>query len=138
MGGQEAPGAGAPRVRLGGVVLGSPDPRALATFYEQLLGLVRLDDSVEWVRIAAAAEARPSIGFQREPDFVPRVGPQEEGAQQRPQHLDVAPAARGGAVARAETRGARRAGHQPQDDVRVMFDPDGHVFCLFDAPHLFG
>ena len=27
--------------------------------------------------------------------------------------------------------GATVAEHQPQDDVRVMRDPAGHVFCLF-------
>ncbi|MGB6455424.1 MAG: VOC family protein [Streptosporangiaceae bacterium] len=27
--------------------------------------------------------------------------------------------------------GARIAEFQPQEDVRVMFDPAGHPFCLF-------
>ncbi|WP_232821653.1 VOC family protein [Desertihabitans aurantiacus] len=31
--------------------------------------------------------------------------------------------------------GASLAEHQPQKDVRVMLDPDGHPFCLYpDAP----
>jgi hypothetical protein len=35
------------------------------------------------------------------------------------------------AVAFAVEAGARVADHQPQDRVRVMFDPAGHPFCLF-------
>ncbi len=31
----------------------------------------------------------------------------------------------------AVEQGARLADHQPQDDVRVMIDPDGHPFGLF-------
>ena len=31
----------------------------------------------------------------------------------------------------AVEQGARLADHEPQDDVRVMIDPDGHPFCLF-------
>ena len=34
----------------------------------------------------------------------------------------------------AEARGARLAAYQPQDDVRVMIDPAGHPFCLFQLP----
>ena len=37
-------------------------------------------------------------------------------------------------VAHAVDAGARLADHQPQDDVRVMFDPDGHPFCLWVMP----
>lgn len=34
----------------------------------------------------------------------------------------------------AEAHGARQAAYQPQDDVRVMVDPAGHPFCLFQLP----
>jgi hypothetical protein len=34
-------------------------------------------------------------------------------------------------VAHAVELGARQADFQPQDDVRVMLDPDGHPFCLY-------
>ena len=48
-------------------------------------------------------------------------------------HLDVLVEDLDGAVARAESLGARQAEYQPQDDVRVMLDPVGHVFDLFVA-----
>lgn len=31
----------------------------------------------------------------------------------------------------AVDQGATVADHQPQADVRVLLDPDGHPFCLF-------
>jgi hypothetical protein len=35
------------------------------------------------------------------------------------------------ATAHALELGAEPAEHQPQDDVRVRCDPDGHPFCLY-------
>ena len=58
-----------PGFRLGGVVLGTPDPARLASFYESLLGLVRHDDEPEWVRSGPADGTRPSLGFQLEHGF---------------------------------------------------------------------
>ena len=46
-------------------------------------------------------------------------------------HLDVAAEDLDAAVAWALELGATLAEHQPQDDVRVLLDPDGHPFCLF-------
>jgi hypothetical protein len=34
------------------------------------------------------------------------------------------------AVDHAKELGAREAGYQPQETVRVMLDPVGHPFCL--------
>lgn len=47
-------------------------------------------------------------------------------------HLDIATTHLDSAVARAESLGATQAAYQPQDDVRVMIDPAGHPFCLFE------
>ncbi len=38
----------------------------------------------------------------------------------------------GAAVEDALAIGATLADYQPQDDVRVMLDPDGHPFCLYE------
>jgi len=37
------------------LVIDCPEPRALADFYEQLMGLDRVEDSEEWVTLGAAA-----------------------------------------------------------------------------------
>jgi hypothetical protein len=49
----------------------------------------------------------------------------------REQHLDIQVDDLDSAVEWAAACGARIAEFQPQHDVRVMFDPAGHPFCLF-------
>jgi catechol 2,3-dioxygenase-like lactoylglutathione lyase family enzyme len=46
-------------------------------------------------------------------------------------HLDIAVDDLAAACAHAEAAGAVPANFQPQDDVRVFLDPDGHLFCLY-------
>lgn len=57
------------------------------------------------------------------------------GDQQMMLHLDIevdgGPDALAAETARAVAEGARLAEYQPQDDVRVLFDPSGHPFCLW-------
>jgi hypothetical protein len=57
--------------------------------------------------------------------------PGQPGAQQMQMHLDIAVDDIAHAVAFAVECGAREAAYQPQDDVRVMLDPEGHPFCLY-------
>jgi hypothetical protein len=45
-------------------------------------------------------------------------------------HLDFQVSDLDAAVAEAVTLGAVLADHQPQESVRVLFDPAGHPFCL--------
>jgi hypothetical protein len=45
-------------------------------------------------------------------------------------HLDFQVADLDEAVAAAVALGATVAGHQPQQNVRVLLDPAGHPFCL--------
>lgn len=46
-------------------------------------------------------------------------------------HLDIEVDDLDRAVAHAVEAGAELAAHQPQETVRVMFDPAGHPFCLY-------
>jgi catechol 2,3-dioxygenase-like lactoylglutathione lyase family enzyme len=130
---------GQPRARVSAAVLGSPNPRALADFYERLLGWTRVAD--EPARPGAPPEdgwvmLRPPTGgtglsFQYEPDYAPPIWPTAPGEQQMTLHLDIAVDNLEDGVARAREAGAVLADHQPQNHVRVMLDPDGHPFCLF-------
>ena len=50
-------------------------------------------------------------------------------------HVDVAVDDVTEAVAAALELGATLAGHQPQEDCKVLLDPAGHPFCLYlDKP----
>ncbi len=112
--------------RWHGLVIDCPDPQALASFYQELLGMIRLDDDPGWVTIGDAPD-RPGLAFQRVADYQPPRWPDPAGPQHM--HLDVAVPdlemgehdvlARGAQV--LPGGGAR---------FRVYADPAGHPFCL--------
>jgi catechol 2,3-dioxygenase-like lactoylglutathione lyase family enzyme len=120
----------APNLTLSGVVLGSPDPRALASFYERLLGYQRAEDGPTWVRLVPPGGG-PGLSFQEEAYHSPPTWPAGPTDQQMQVHLDIAVTDLDEAGTRVQEAGGTLAQYQPQDDVRVWFDPDGHPFCLF-------
>jgi catechol 2,3-dioxygenase-like lactoylglutathione lyase family enzyme len=119
---------------LSNTVLGTPDPAGLAEFYRQLLGWVYRDEDHAsddtWV-VIKPPDGGAGLSFQLETEHAPPSWPTVRGAQQMQLHLDFGVQDLEAEAARAEGLGARRAEWQPQDDVRVMHDPAGHVFCLF-------
>jgi catechol 2,3-dioxygenase-like lactoylglutathione lyase family enzyme len=113
-----------------GVVLDSPDPRRLAHYYADLLGweISKEDDS------GAAFAPRDGVAYistQLSPDYVRPTWPNVDGSQQMMLHLDFEVSDLEAAVAHAIELGGQLAEFQPQDDVRVILDPDGHPFCLY-------
>jgi hypothetical protein len=61
------------------------------------------------------------------------VWPPKPGEQQMMLHLDIAVEDLESGVAWALAAGATLAEFQPQEDVRVVLDPAGHPFCLFQG-----
>lgn len=120
----------APELRLAGYVLDSPDPRKLAAFYQRLFGWPLGSDEPTWVTLRPPA-GRPTLGFQLEPVYNPPTWPGRPDAPQMMAHLDIGVDDVAAAVDYAIAAGATLAEFQPQEDVRVMIDPDGHPFCLF-------
>ncbi len=121
-----------PRFDLRATVLGTPDPRGLASFYRALLDWDVLEEEDEWVVLKPQGN-RDSTGlsFQLEDRHVPPTWPAGEGDQQMQLHLDIRVDDLAEGEARALALGAVLASYQPQDDVRVLLDPAGHPFCLF-------
>jgi catechol 2,3-dioxygenase-like lactoylglutathione lyase family enzyme len=115
---------------LTATVLETPDPRALGAFYRALLDWPVGDDGPTWVTLRPDGGGA-GLSFQREPAYVRPTWPTEDGAQQMMAHLDIRVDDLAGAVAHAVSLGATVAEFQPQDDVRVCLDPDGHPFCLY-------
>ena len=115
------------------MVLDAPDVRALAGFYQRLLGwpVTTGEDDDGWVRIAPAGGGA-GLAVQAEPEFVRPVWPSDTTHQQMQSHLDLKVDDLAAASAHAEECGAVLADFQPQDDVRVYLDPVGHPFCLFE------
>jgi catechol 2,3-dioxygenase-like lactoylglutathione lyase family enzyme len=119
-----------PRFTLTAAVLDTPDPRALARFYQQLLGWQLGTDDPEWATLRPE-DGGAGLSFQREEDHVRPVWPAGAGDPRMQLHLDIEVDDLGAAAAVAEGAGAVLAEFQPQDDVRVYLDPAGHPFCLW-------
>jgi catechol 2,3-dioxygenase-like lactoylglutathione lyase family enzyme len=131
-----------PAMAVTSVTIGAPAPRDLAAFYAQLLGWpVTASDPARpgmppedgWAQIQPpAGEEGPTLNFEYEAKFTRPVWPAAEGAQNATQHLDIAVADLAETERWARAAGAILADFQPQKDVRVMLDPAGHPFCLFE------
>ncbi|MCP4967210.1 MAG: VOC family protein [bacterium] len=126
-------------MRLAGPVLDTADPLALARFYKALLGweIVELegprpgypkDDS--WAKLGSP-DGSQKIEIQWERNYVAPTWPPVKGEQQMMIHIDIGVDDLEAGIEWAIGSGATVADHQPQKDVRVMLDPSGHPFCLF-------
>lgn len=117
-------------ITLTTVNFSTPNPPALARFYSQLLGWQIEHESPEWVKLRNP-DGGIGLSFQMEEIYVPPVWPAEPGEQMMMLHLDIRVDNLEAACAHALECGAPLAAFQPQDDVRVHLDPDGHPFCLW-------
>lgn len=115
-----------------GVVLEAPDARELAHFYQRLLGWTIFTEEDDWVDLAPSEGAGYNLAFQTEANYQRPVWPSEPGKQTMMLHLDIEVDDLDHAAAYAVEVGAELAEHQPQPNVRVMFDPAGHPFCLYN------
>ena len=84
-----------------------------------------------WLGDAALPAGDLKLEVQWDPHYRAPVWPSTSDGQLMMMHLDIGVADLGAAVAWAMAQGASLAEHQPQPDVRVMLDPEGHPFCLF-------
>lgn len=112
------------------VNIGSPDPAALARFYARLLGW-RIGFEEPGFVIVRNPAAGVAISCQLEQGYVRPVWPAGPGDQQMQMHLEIRVDELQPALEHALGCGATLAEFQPQDDVRVCLDPDGHPFCLW-------
>lgn len=119
-----------PTLSLAMVTLGTPDPGRLLRFYQRLLGWQVETEDLDWA-VLRPPGGGVRLGFQTEQHHVPPVWPAEQGQQQMTMHLEIEVDDLGAAARHAVECGATLAAFQPQEDVRVHLDPDGHPFCLY-------
>jgi catechol 2,3-dioxygenase-like lactoylglutathione lyase family enzyme len=112
-----------------GNAIETPDPGASAAFYCGLLEWPVVHEE-PGTSVVAAPQGGIYIVFQQADGYVPPVWPPVEGQQRTMMHFDFQVGDLDDAVAEAVDLGARLAEDQPQDNVRVLLDPDGHPFCL--------
>ena len=117
-------------IALASVTLNASDPPALARFYEQLLGWKITTEEPDWVMLRNP-DGGVGLNVQAEDLFVRPVWPATGGEQQMTMHLEILVDDLEAASAHAQACGATLAEYQPQEHVRVHFDPVGHPFCLF-------
>jgi catechol 2,3-dioxygenase-like lactoylglutathione lyase family enzyme len=118
------------RLTLAATTLSSPQPRRLADFYARLLGWPVAVTKDGWVELAAP-DGGAGLSFHDEQAYEPPVWPARSGRPQMQAHLDIEVSDLELGVTHAVALGASVADVQPQADVRVCLDPDGHPFCLF-------
>jgi predicted enzyme related to lactoylglutathione lyase len=121
-----------------GVQLDAPDVHELAHFYARLLDWQIFNEDETGAAVAPSADSGYYIGIQYESRYVRPVWPAVEGQQQMSMHLDFEVEDLDQAVAHAIEAGAVLATVQPQETVRVLFDPAGHPFCLYLDPATVG
>ncbi|MFL6101112.1 MAG: VOC family protein [Actinomycetales bacterium] len=112
-----------------GTAIEAPDPGALARFYAELLGW-QVGHEEPGTAIVAASERGPFLVFQQADGYRPPLWPPVDGQQRAMMHFDFQVGDLESAVAEAEALGATVAEFQPQANVRTLFDPAGHPFCL--------
>lgn len=126
----QAGGMSEARLSLSMVTLGTPEPRRLLRFYQRLLGWQVETDDAEWAVLRNPAGG-VRLGFQAEEHFVRPIWPARPGEPQMTMHLEIEVDDLQAAARHAVECGASAAAVQPQDDVLVHLDPDGHPFCLY-------
>ncbi|WP_431917658.1 VOC family protein [Micromonospora wenchangensis] len=112
------------------VAIDCPDPRALAGFYAELLGLTLAEedsDGNEWVVLGGPVGQQPRLAFQQATDLIPPAWPDPARPQQF--HLDVTVDDIEVAEKAVLALGGRRLPGEG-DGFRVYADPVGHPFCL--------
>ncbi|WP_315986710.1 VOC family protein [Streptomyces sp. STR69] len=112
-----------------GTAIEAPDPSGLARFYAELLGW-HIGHEEPGTAVVAASPQGPFFVFQQADDYRAPVWPPADGEQRPMMHFDFQVGDLDSAVAEAVALGATVAESQPQVNVRVLFDPAGHPFCL--------
>ena len=117
---------------LHGIVIDCPDPDPLAAFYQELLGMQRVQDDGDWIVIGDAAD-RPGVAFARVPNYRPPTWPDGERPQYR--HFDVRVDDLDAAQQAALSHGATLLAGE-RLTTRILLDPIGNPFCLIkvDVP----
>lgn len=115
--------------RLQKTVIDCPEPRELAAFYCEVLGM-RVNFDIEdgaWVVIGTAPGDR-ELAFQRVAKWVPPKWPDPDHPQQL--HIDISVSDIETAEEAVIALGARRVPAARETGFHVFLDPVGHPFCL--------
>lgn len=100
----------------------------LADFYVSLLGWEKSFSGNGWAGLRSPQGW--ILAFQEVEDYEAPVWPWEKGKQQQMAHIDFLVEDLDASVAHALKCGAKKSDIQYFETSTVMFDPEGHPFCL--------
>lgn len=109
-----------------------PDPRALAEFYCQVLGM-RINENIGGWVVIGSGPGRRQLAFQRAAAWVPPRWPDPAYPQQM--HLDIRVSDADQAERDLLALGATRVPGERETGFRVFTDPVGHPFCIVFGRH---
>jgi hypothetical protein len=112
-----------------GAAIEAPDAGALAHFYSELLDWP-IGHEEPGTAVLTPPQGTVYLVIQQADGYQPPVWPPVAGAQRPMTHLDFQVGDLELAVADAIALGATLADEQPLTNVRTLFDPAGHPFCL--------
>lgn len=113
-------------------VIDCPDPRALAEFYCQVLGMRVNEDAEGWV-VIGLEPGRRQLAFQQVTEWLPPRWPDPAYPQQL--HLDIRVRDADRAERELLALGATRVPGDRETGFRVFTDPAGHPFCIVFGRH---
>ena len=108
------------------LVIDCEDPDKLASFYQELLGMIRVQEEDDFISIGDAAD-RPAVALQRVERLVRPQWPDADHPQQM--HVDVLVDDLDAGEAAVLRLGATSL-DAGTETFRVFADPSGHPFCL--------
>ncbi|GAA1879450.1 VOC family protein [Lapillicoccus jejuensis] len=114
--------------RLEKTVVDCPDPRALAAFYAEVLGMQVNEDSADWVVIGRGPGGRELAFHIAGPGWAPPPWPDDASSLQL--HLDLRVDDVETAERQVTSLGATPVTTDDERGYRVYRDPAGHPFCL--------
>jgi len=120
-------------IKMSAIMIDCKDPNELANFYAALVKWEVVFFDEEYAVIAPPDTSQgtyPSITFQHNPNYTPPTWTDEPNAHQQMAHIDFCVNDLEKAVEYAISCGATIASKQFSDRWKVMFDPEGHPFCL--------
>ncbi|MER6061929.1 VOC family protein [Streptomyces sp. NPDC001792] len=117
----------APAFRFAAVTFDCADPKELADFYSELLGMSVLFSNDDFVFLGK--EGSTGLGFNRLADYRRPTWP--DPAQEKQAHIELGVDDLDAAEKRLLELGADKPEFQPGGERwRVLLDPAGHPFCI--------
>ncbi len=115
--------------QIAGFALDCKNPNTMADFYNKLLGWDKIETNSDDFSAIRSSQGW-IFAFQRVPEYIKPAWPWTNDKQQQMGHFDYYVEDLETAITLAIELGATKSEVQYFESSTVMFDPEGHPFCL--------